>query len=91
MALQRRAPDGTERLYADGYFNTETNYCETYGHDLLTGAESTEMEHRALAPGGQAFLLATEYQPPSEVPTEEYPFSYITGRTIYHSRVLRNR
>jgi ferredoxin-nitrate reductase len=77
-------PDGTERLYADSDFNTETNYCETYGRDLLTGAESTEMEHRALAPAGRAFLLTAEYQPPHEEPDEEYPFSYTTGRTIYH-------
>src|SRR5215204_2582198 len=77
-------PDGTERLYADGYFNTETNYCETYGRDLLTGAESTEMEHRTLAPAGRALLLPAEYQPPHEEPGEEYPFSYTTGRTIYH-------
>jgi ferredoxin-nitrate reductase len=77
-------PEGTERLYADGYFNTETDYCETYGRDLLTGAESTEMEHRALAPAGRAFLLAAQYQPPHEEPEEEYPFSYTTGRTIYH-------
>jgi ferredoxin-nitrate reductase len=77
-------PDGTERLYADSDFNTETDYCETYGRDLLTGAESTEMEHRALAPAGRAFLLAAEYQPPHEEPKEEYPFSYTTGRTIYH-------
>jgi ferredoxin-nitrate reductase len=77
-------PEGTERLYADGYFNTETDYCETYGRDLLTGAESTEMEHRALAPAGRAFLLAAQYQPPHEEPKEEYPFSYTTGRTIYH-------
>src|ERR687889_97961 len=76
--------DGTERLSADGHFNTETNYCETYGRDLLTGAESTEMEHTALAPSGRAFLLAAEYQPPHEESTEEYPFSYTTGRTIYH-------
>jgi ferredoxin-nitrate reductase len=77
-------PDGTERLYADGNFNTETDYCEAYGRDLLTGAESTEMEHSALAPAGRAFLLAAEYQPPHEQPREEYPFSYTTGRTIYH-------
>jgi ferredoxin-nitrate reductase len=77
-------PHGTERLYADDDFNTETNYCETYGRDLLTGAENTEMEHRALAPAGRAFLLAAEYQPPHEEPDEEYPFSYTTGRTIYH-------
>jgi ferredoxin-nitrate reductase len=77
-------PDGTERLYADGDFNTQTDYCETYGRDLLTGAEYTEMEHKALAPAGRAFLLAAEYQPPHEEPGEEYPFSYTTGRTIYH-------
>jgi ferredoxin-nitrate reductase len=77
-------PEGTERLYADGNFNSETDYCETYGRDLLTGAESTEMEHRAIAPAGRAFLLTTEYQPPHEEPRDEYPFSYTTGRTIYH-------
>src|SRR5215203_1895921 len=77
-------PDGTERLYADGNFNTETDYCETYGRDLLTGAESTEMEHRALAPAGRAFLLAVAYTPPHEETQEEYPFRYTTGRTIYH-------
>jgi ferredoxin-nitrate reductase len=27
---------------------------------------------------------AAEYQPPHEEPGEEYPFSYTTGRTIYH-------
>ena len=42
------------------------------------------MEHRALAPAGRAFLLTAEYQPPHEEPDEEYPFSYTTGRTIYH-------
>jgi predicted molibdopterin-dependent oxidoreductase YjgC len=77
-------PDGTEHLYAAGNFNTETGYCETYGRDLLTGAESTEMEHRAMSPGGRAFLLAAEYQPTHEEPGDEYPFWYTTGRTIYH-------
>jgi anaerobic selenocysteine-containing dehydrogenase len=72
-------------------FGTAALLTVLYGRDLLTGAESTEMEHRALTPAGRAFLLAAEYQPPHEVPTEKYPFSYTTGRTIYHSRVLRNR
>jgi anaerobic selenocysteine-containing dehydrogenase len=76
--------DGTERLYADGDFNTETNYCETYGRDLLTGAESTEMEHMALAPAGRAFLLAAGYQSSHEEPGKGYPFRYTTGRTVYH-------
>jgi ferredoxin-nitrate reductase len=77
-------PDGTERLYADANFNTETDYCETYGRDLPTGAESTQTEHRALSPAGRAILLAAEYQPPHEEAREEYPFSYTTGRTVYH-------
>jgi ferredoxin-nitrate reductase len=77
-------PDGTERLYADGNFNTESDYCETYGRDLLTGAESTEMEHRAQAPAGRAFLLAAGYQSSHEEPGQEYPFRYTTGRTVYH-------
>jgi ferredoxin-nitrate reductase len=76
--------DGTERLYADGDFNTETNYCETYGRDLLTGAEGTEMEHMALAPAGRAFLLAAGYQSSHEEPGKGYPFRYTTGRTVYH-------
>ncbi|HEX2181547.1 MAG TPA: molybdopterin dinucleotide binding domain-containing protein, partial [Rubrobacteraceae bacterium] len=77
-------PDGTERLYAAGNFNTETDYCETYGRDLLTGAESTEREHWALSPGGRAFLKSLDYTPPHEEPRDEYPFRYTTGRTIYH-------
>ena len=31
-------PEGTERLYTDHTFNTDTDYCEDYGHDLVTGA-----------------------------------------------------
>ena len=28
VAVHRRAPDGTERLYTDGVFNTDPDYCE---------------------------------------------------------------
>ncbi|GAP56724.1 nitrate reductase [Arthrobacter sp. Hiyo6] len=31
-------PHGRMRLYEDGVFPTEPDYCESYGHDLLTGA-----------------------------------------------------
>ena len=31
-------PDDTERLYADGRFFAEPDYCEAYGKDLITGA-----------------------------------------------------
>jgi ferredoxin-nitrate reductase len=77
-------PDGTERLYADHDFNTRTGDCESYGHDLLTGADYGENDHRALAPDGRAFLRAAPYVPPREPPREEYPFRYTTGRTLYH-------
>lgn len=78
------APDGAEHIYTDGHFNTDPEYCETWGHDLLTGAERTEQEYRALNPAGRAILHAAEYHPPYEEPSEEYPFSLTTGRTIYH-------
>jgi ferredoxin-nitrate reductase len=50
----------------------------------LTGAFNTEMEHRAMGPAGRAILLAADYLPPDEEPGGEYPFSYTTGRTVYH-------
>lgn len=78
------APDGTERLYTDGQFNTNPDYCETWGHDLLTGALDTEQAYRAMHPAGRAIIRATEYQPPYEEPSEEYPLSLTNGRTIYH-------
>ena len=40
------APEGTERIYTDHQFNTADDYCESYGHDLLTGASVTPTEHR---------------------------------------------
>ncbi|GIE92268.1 molybdopterin oxidoreductase family protein [Actinoplanes regularis] len=78
------APDGTERLYTDGVFNTDPDYCETYGHDLSTGAEFTADEYRAREPAGRAFLHAAGYQPSPEVPGEEYPMLLTTGRSVYH-------
>src|SRR3954449_9822474 len=39
------SPDGTPRLYTDGRFPSDTEYCETYGHDLLTGGSVTEEQH----------------------------------------------
>ena len=40
-------PEGTDRLYADGVFPTDTDHCETYGHDLA----HRRRRHRARAPG----------------------------------------
>ena len=77
-------PDGTERLYTDHRFNTDPEVCEDYGHDLLTGAVNTQTEYRAANPVGRAILKAADYQPPHELPSEEYPLLFSTGRTLYH-------
>jgi anaerobic selenocysteine-containing dehydrogenase len=77
-------PDGTVRLYADGIFPTDPDYCETYGLDLLTGAAVGEKNYRASNPNGKAILRAAPYVPQHEPPDEEYPFQFSTGRTVYH-------
>jgi ferredoxin-nitrate reductase len=77
-------PEGTERLYANDDFHTRTGDCETFGHDLLTGASYTEADHRAKAPDGRAFLRAAPYAPPREPPRDDYPLRCTTGRTLYH-------
>jgi ferredoxin-nitrate reductase len=84
---------GGERLYDEGVFNTETDYAETYGEDLLSGAAVTEEEHRAKHPGGRAFLHGLDYAPPPEQPDEDHPLLLTTGRTIYqfHTRTKTGR
>ncbi|MEV6663815.1 molybdopterin oxidoreductase family protein [Streptomyces nigra] len=78
------APDGTERLYADGVAWAAPDDCETYGRDLVTGASVSETEYRALNPHGRAVLKAAEYLPPHEATNDEYPLQLTTGRTLYH-------
>ena len=78
------APDGTDRLYVDYHFMTDHDQCETYGHDLVTGAAVTPIEHAAAGFRGRARLKATEWMPPPETPDEAYPMSLMTGRTVYH-------
>jgi anaerobic selenocysteine-containing dehydrogenase len=78
------APQGTERLYTDGVFNTDPDHAETYGQELGTGATNTETEYRATQPDGRAFLWAADYEPSPEVPDEERPLLLTTGRTVYH-------
>jgi anaerobic selenocysteine-containing dehydrogenase len=87
------APDGTERLYADGRFPTDPEMCEDYGHDLATGAEQSPEEYRARQPGGRAFLRAADYQPAPEVPDDDYPLLLTTGRSVYqfHTRTKTGR
>lgn len=78
------APDGTERLYTTHVFNTASDVCEDYGHDLLTGAALERSDHAALGANGRAVLKAADYVPPAEEPSPEYPLLLTTGRTVYH-------
>lgn len=86
-------PEGTERLYRDADFNTETWNTERYGTDLITGGQNSEMEHKAMNPAGRAIILPAGYLPPHEPPGGEYPFVYTTGRTVYqfHTRTKTAR
>ncbi len=77
-------PDGTVRLYRDGVFATDPEYCETYGHDLLTGASVGVEAYKALNPAGRAIFKTAPYHTAHETPDDEYPLRYTTGRTVYH-------
>jgi len=77
-------PNGTQHLYADGYFSTSADYCETFGQDFDTGASITEAEYRANDPKGRALIKASDYLPPHELPDDDYPLMLTTGRLVYH-------
>ncbi|MDT0277995.1 molybdopterin oxidoreductase family protein [Blastococcus goldschmidtiae] len=77
-------PDGTERIYVDGKFWAQPDYCESYGRDMITGAPVEKTEYKALNPTGKAVLKAAEYIGPHELPSQDYPFQLMTGRTLYH-------
>jgi anaerobic selenocysteine-containing dehydrogenase len=78
------SPAGTERLYTDHQFNTDSDFCEDFGHDLVTGGSVTQEKHKAQHPAGRAFLKGVPYLPPHEEPSEQFPFLFSTGRTVYH-------
>jgi anaerobic selenocysteine-containing dehydrogenase len=77
-------PEGTERIYVDGKFWSDPAYCESYGRDLVTGAPVSPTEYKAMNPHAKALIKAAEYLPPHELPSEDYPFQLISGRTLYH-------
>jgi anaerobic selenocysteine-containing dehydrogenase len=79
-----QTPEGTERLYTNGEFNTAAEYCELYGHDLTTGAAIPPEVYRAHDPKGRALIKPADYLPPSEEPDSTYPFWLTTGRVVYH-------
>jgi ferredoxin-nitrate reductase len=77
-------PQGRERQYEDGVFNTDSEYCETYGHDLATGAAITPEKYAASDPKGRAKIKGAEWFPPPEEPDDSFPFLLTTGRVVYH-------
>ena len=77
-------PDGAERLYSNAVFNTDSDYCEDYGHDLLTGAAFERKDHAQLRAEGRAILKSAHCVPPHEQPNDEFPLLLTTGRTVYH-------
>ncbi len=76
-------PEGRPRLYEGGRFNTSADYCQTYGHDLLTGAEIGRSAYSAEDPQGRALLKPIDGAPLPEAPDEEYPLWLTTGRVVY--------
>jgi anaerobic selenocysteine-containing dehydrogenase len=80
----RRFPDGCERIYQDLRFHTSADECQTYGHDVETGASRTPDEYRANDPQGKALIKSATYVPPVEEPDDEYPLYLTTGRVVYH-------
>ncbi|RKL46239.1 Periplasmic nitrate reductase [Fusarium oxysporum] len=77
-------PVGKERLFDDGVFFTDIDYCESYGHDLQTGVPYSEEYYKELRPAGRAILKTCDYIPPYEDPDHEYPLRLSTGRNVYH-------
>lgn len=77
-------PNGKERLFGDGVFFTDIEYCESFGHDLETGAPYSKEQYKQLAPNGRAILKSCHYVPPPEAPSKEYPLQLATGRNRYH-------
>jgi anaerobic selenocysteine-containing dehydrogenase len=79
-----RFPEGRERLYEELDFPTQPDYCESYGHDLTTGAENESDEYRAHDPAGRAFLKAADYVASDEQQSDRFPLLLTTGRSVYH-------
>ncbi|TDZ17916.1 Nitrate reductase [Colletotrichum orbiculare MAFF 240422] len=77
-------PQGTERLFSDAKFFTDIDVCESFGHDLETGAPYSKSEYASCNPAGRAILKSCHYQPSMEEQNDEYPFLLSTGRNVYH-------
>ena len=59
-------PEGTARLYTDHLFNTDTDDCEDFGHDLSTGASFERKDHADLGANGTRDPEGRAHRPPHE-------------------------
>jgi ferredoxin-nitrate reductase len=75
---------GGERLYTDGVFPTDPEYCQDFGHELTTGVTFSQSEYKAMEPAGRAILRPAPYRPFDEEPDHDFPLLLTTGRTVYH-------
>jgi predicted molibdopterin-dependent oxidoreductase YjgC len=48
------------------------------------GHAGTALMHRDRFPKGKAHFVGVDYLPPGESPTEEFPFTLVTGRILQH-------
>lgn len=49
-----------------------------------SGHAGTALMHRDTFPKGKAKFVGVDYLPPGEAPTEDYPFTLVTGRILQH-------
>ena len=88
-------PHGTERLYIDGRFNTDPDYCETYGYDLAHRALRARRDRvpgHATRRDGRS-CTASSTSPARRRPTTSTRSLLTTGRTVYqfHTRTKTGR
>ena len=77
-------PRGCERLYEDFRFWTGIDEAETYGSDFLTGNKLTRSDYALIDPKGKAFLKPVHWRRQPNPTSQDYPFTLITGRVVYH-------
>ena len=78
------APDGTERLYTDGVFNTDPDYCEDVRPRPRHRRRRTASEYRARQPARPRVPARGRLRAAARGADEEYPLLLTTGRTLYH-------
>jgi hypothetical protein len=75
-------PEGEPRPYKSLLFPTDADYCETFGHDLMTGGVVSPEKYRANNPSGRAILKPASMPGQLEHSIEEFVEYYNNCR--YH-------